>query len=274
MGEFSAFDVNERLHPQQFRAASRRVVNMAHQSPNEVVERGMNWYPAVHDATSKGARDLGVSHRQASGIVAAVSPNMDWEKNNISALQEIGSLRGEHWNMIQRSASEGKKRNPEVGHMLREVAPSLSPATDENLLKAHRLLQGHDVDEVLSRRGAPKTHSFAHNIHSPESWEHVTIDGRQADIIANQMRPWQWSGRGISSAALPSGKPTRYEDHEQVMRTATRVLQRRDARFKDASPSAVQAVTWEMGKIIERQGTTKTGEPRKKGVARQGQPYF
>jgi hypothetical protein len=159
---------------------------------------------------------------------------------------------------------------PEAREMLREVAPSVSSATDLGLLKAHRMLEGEDPETVLPRRTSPKTNSFAHDIHDPDS-QHVTIDGRQADMIANNMRSWTDSGRGISSAALPSGKATRYEDHEEVVRAAARNLSR--SKFGAVSPTATQAITWEQGKVIERSAPTKSGKPRKVGVKREGQPY-
>lgn len=72
-------------------------MNMAHSletAPAHTVESGKVWYPKVHDAVSKGVRGgwLGAQadpHLAGSGLVAAVSPNMDWERSNIHALGEM-----------------------------------------------------------------------------------------------------------------------------------------------------------------------------------------
>jgi hypothetical protein len=247
---------------------------MALSLPEHIVEEGLNWYPSVHDATVRQSKEQGLSLAQGAGIVSAVSPNMDFDARNINALDEISNLTGEHWNMIKRSAG-GSKRHPEVAAMLKEVAPSLGHAPDRNLMDAHDIYHGgRDVFDVLNPRTGPKRNRFARNIINPSDPVPVTIDGRQADIIANRYRPWTWSGRGISSADLPTGKTTRYEAHEEIMRRASNVVRQEGPRsMRDISPSGLQAVTWLGGKAHERSWPTKSGEPRKIGVPRRGQRY-
>lgn len=255
------------------RTVVRRLRNIYEATPDEIRESGMNWYANVHDAAMKSAREHGRSTRQAAGVVAAVSPNMDWERNNINAFDEIGSLSPHHWDAILRSDSQPKVRNKD-GKMVKaprtqEVKDllsgmSISATTDANLLKAKRIWHGgEDPDAVLSRQSAPKTNSFFHNINSPHESGFVTVDGRHADLIVDAMRPWSGVGssRGISSAALKSGKQTRYEDYEDH----TRVL----ARHLGILPHQLQAVVWEGAKPIER----GFDPSRKQGDARVGQKY-
>lgn len=276
---------NAPINSTQFRRAVQRVSNFALQLPQHIVQNGLDWYPSVHEAAASGGRDLGISTAQAAGIISAVSPNMDFEKRNIQAFGEIQSLSPEHWSMIEASARQPRvpsstgrgtvkpQRFDEVSAMLSEVAPHLRHATDAHLLDARRILHGADFMEVFDPRTGPKRQRFARNILDPSDPEPVTIDGRQADIIADRYRPWNWSGRGISSANLPSGKSTRYEDYEEVMRRSAVAVGRQDHFMSGINGATLQAITWVGGQAHERAWPTKSGEPRKKGVTRQGQRY-
>lgn len=265
---------NAPINSTQFRRAVQRVSNFALNMPEHMIEEGMNWYPAVHEATARQSREHGLSLAQGAGIVAAVSPNMDFERHNINAFDEIGNLTGEHWKMIERSSQRSGGRDPEVAAMLRDVTPSLSRASDRNLMDAQRIYQGReDVFDVLNPRTGPKRNRFARNIINPDDPVPVTIDGRQADIIANRYRPWLWSGRGISSADLPTGKTTRYETHEEVMRRAAGVVRNEHSLMRDINAAGLQAVTWVGGKAHETAWPTQSGQPRVKGVPRRGQRY-
>jgi len=281
--QFPPFDVNPKLHPQQFRMGVQRVVNMASHATDEQLEEGRLWYPKVHEATREDASSSGLSLRQGAGIVAAVSPNMDWERNNMHVMGELSNLNRSDWSMIEASYSQPRvvkedgstkaaRRIPEVSDMLREKVPSASAATDGGLMKAHRIMEGEDFEDVLNPRTGPKTNRFARNIFNPSDGRFVTIDGRQADIIADRRLPWAYN-RGISSAALPSGTETRYEDHEEVMRSSASVLGKR-SRFKGFNAVDIQAITWVTGKAVERSGLTAKGQPRKQGAARTGQSYW
>ena len=141
-------------------------------------------------------------------------------------------------------------------------------------------MQGEDVDDVMPRRTAPKTNSFAHNIHDPSDSSRVTIDGRAHDIGQNEMWPWEYTGRGIHNADLKSatklkkdgtpaasfGKRSRYENFEDAYKTAA-------AHVGEESPSAMQAITWVTGKRIERPALSN-GQARKVGQPRKRQPYI
>jgi hypothetical protein len=280
------FDVSPIHNRDQFRnSVSRMTAHLRNASDDEVAE-GVNWYKNVNSAVKASVPDLGtlqhpMTESRAAGIVGAVSPNMDFARNNINALDEIRNLKPEHWDMVKRSA-EGKavnsvgqttkaKRIPEVGAMLKEVAPSLSASPDTGLIKAHRLLQGEELESVLPRRTAPKTNSFARNILLDPSV--VTIDGRSADMISNTRLKWQ-DNRGINSAGLARGKASRYEDHEEVIRQATARTTRLDPRLREAGLKHAyegQAITWVRGKNEELRRSD--GTTRQKGTPRVGQPY-
>lgn len=254
-------------NPEHFTQAVRNIQHVHDQTPERVRRAARDWYPRVHDAIGNSVRGTGLSHAQGSGMTAAVSPGMDWEAHNLPGIKELTHLKGAQWEAIHRSAAQphGSRRSAEAADALKGY--SISRAPDSNLVKAHRIMEGEDIDTVLNRRTAPKTNSFYHNNEEPEDPNGpVTIDGRAYDIGTNSMRGWT-SNRGISSAGLASGKTTRYEHFENAYRAA--------AHGRDIEvPNKMQAITWEGGKHVEMSTPTKSGAPRKKGPARTGQGYF
>lgn len=256
-------------NPAQFRHVVQNIVNVHNATPQQVRDAGRHWYDRVNEAVTKGVRGTSLSHWQGSGLVAAVSPNMDFEANNIDAFHELTKLKRSDWATIQASATGANKtRTGEAASVLQGM--SVAKAPDAQLVKAHRILQGEDPNDVLNRRTAPKTNSFAHNIEHPGTETHVTIDGRAHDIGMNRMTPWTFSGRGISSAQLARGGTSRYEHFENAYRSAAGALQDEGHFYH---PHQLQAVTWEGGKVLEKAAPTKSGRPRVKGVTRVGQPY-
>jgi hypothetical protein len=246
----------------QYRTVSRRLRNMYEAAPDNVKETGHNWYPKVNNAVKNAVSGTSKSVRAGAGVVAAVSPNMDWERDNIAAFDELSSLKGRQWDVIHESAKQGN-RTQAAADILQGMG--LAKAPDSNLVKAHRIWHGgEDFENVLDRRTAPKTNSFARNIADPTTSRDVTVDGRHADIVVDSMRPWKNSGvsnRGISSANLVKGGSTRYENYEaQTARVADSL---------EIPPHALQATVWEMGKSVERGFNPE----RKQGDMRRGQSY-
>lgn len=214
------------------------------------------WYPRVHDATMKGVRqnkdmfrDTDNPEFAGAALVGAVSPNMDWERNNIDAFGEFARLSGDQWAGLRRGDAETREGLKGMG---------IYSATSANLQKAARIVEGEDPEEVLK---GPKITSFSHNIYDPSNPAFVTIDGRQADLMSNRSRPWS-AGRGIESWARGNvgDDPTRYDQYADIVRTV-------GARH-GLDPSAAQAIGWEGGKKIETLGGYSKGPPRV------GQPYW
>jgi hypothetical protein len=255
--------------PRHQARAARNLRNMYDATPDEVKHAGSQWYPLVHDATVSSAKDARLTDRQGAGIVAAVSPNMDWDKNNISAFDELRGLKGRQWSAIRDSANGSDGRSRAASDALEGLG--VSSATDSALMRAHSIMQGRDFEDVLPRRTAPKTNSFAHNILDPHHAGPVTIDGRAHDIAADQLRGWR-QGRGIESADNKTGKPTRYEHFETAYRMAAMGLAH-PYENRDLHPHELQSITWVHGKALENKGLTKSGQPRKVGVRRTGQSY-
>lgn len=258
--KYPKFDLG---NPDQFMQAVRNIQHLHDVTPPHLRASGSEWYPKVHEAVQKGIRRTSVSPEHGAAMVASISPQMDWGSRNIPAFKELHSLKKQDWAAIHRSEAGGR-RTPEVEHLLKGM--SLVHASDTGLVRAHRLMEGENIEDVINRRTAPKIHSFYHNIAYPHQHTHVTIDYRAHDIAINRMYPAAYSGRGLSSAALASGKPTRYEHFENAYRAAGLG---RDIEL----PHHMQAIVWEGGKHIETSAPTKSGKPRVKGVTRTGQPY-
>ena len=253
------------------RTMMRRTRNIYHAAPDEVKEVGMQWYDKVHNAAQKAVRGVpGRDVTHAAGVIAAVSPNMDWERDNIAAFDELKGLKSRQWEAIHESANQapiigtdGKRRKAPRSEAAEEALQglSLAKAPDSNLVKAHRIwVKGEDTNLVIPRRTAPKTNSFADNIARPKDSKVVTVDGRDSDMTVDAARPWKDS-RGISSAALKNGNQTRYESYEESTQ--------RVAAQENIRPNQLQAIKWEMGKIIERNHDPE----RVQGSARRGQSY-
>jgi hypothetical protein len=290
-------------NPSQFRMVVRNYVHAHSLATPQELGFGREWYPRVHEAVGEAmSHDPKIrSHFHGSGMVAALSPNMDFERTNIPAFEEIKHISPTGWDAIHRSANQPSVWSPEKGRPV--AAPrseearnvlqgmSLSLQSDKNLIKAHRIYQGESPENVLPRQTSPKTHSFTWDIHDPTGLlhpagprgqePHITVDVRHHDIGINRLYPWTYSGRGISSADLPSsrrvlksgqpaksfGRRTRYEEFESATRQAARVT--------GEEPIGLQAIDWTVGKRLEKEQKISAGvEDPMRGVKRHGQRYF
>lgn len=256
------------LHDPSVRLAAAG--NFAHSietaSPEHVAE-GKLWYPKVNQAVRKGVSTRGFLSGSkdkvltGAAMVAAVSPNMDWENANIHAFQEIRSLTGQQWSEIMsantkddHAAAKASQESART-HLL---GMSISRAPLANVQKVGRLLQGEHPEDVLDARSAPKTNRFMHNIADPEDDTFATVDGRANDTLYNRLIPWT-SGRGISSANLKRGT-SRYEEAESIIRDVSNAF--------GLHASEGQAVSWVHLKALEQEGNRRVGPDRV------GQPYF
>jgi hypothetical protein len=234
-------------------AMSNVIHSIENASPREVAA-GKIWYPSVHDAVSKAVSGGFLSnasdpHLSGSGLVAAVSPNMDWEESNIHALDELKRLKPHQWDDII---------NNRPGAREHVKGLSVSRAPTHALITAGRLIQGEDPEAVMH---GPKTYNFMHNIHDPSDPRFLTVDGRAYDVATNRLRPWE-SGRGIDSFRTKTGKVTRYE-HMQNIYTAV-------ANAMGLLPSESQAISW----VHMKHGIEQLNETRGSGPTRVGQAYF
>jgi hypothetical protein len=259
------FDPDPNLNPDQFKHAVRNLRNMYNATPTHLQESGRNWYSDVHEATRKGIRGTSMDMAHGAGLVAAVSPGMDWNSRNIGAFKELHSLKEHDYLDIasgDRSSLAGM---------------SVSQAGGDAIGKAHRIMLGEHPDDVLKSN---KVRSFYQNIAHPHQSGPVTIDGRAHDIAANRQQGWQ-SNRGISGnyddvkadgSGVPLANTRRYQAFAEAHRAASNAISEHEGRT--LRPHDLQAVTWVGGKAQELAVPTKSGRPRVKGATRVGQPYL
>lgn len=125
---------------------------MSNTSEAELVA-AINWYPIAHAFCAAWAQAFGLETWQVAGIVAALSPQLSWQKNKEQALETIARL----------------QNGRTLGGM---------QAYPANRNKATRIFNGENPLDVL---GGMKVRSFYRNIMLEA--ESVTID-RHACAIA------------------------------------------------------------------------------------------
>jgi hypothetical protein len=75
-------------------------------------------------------------------------------------------------------------------------------ALGENILKAERLLDGEDPEDVL---GGRKVRSFWRNIYAPSNSLDVTIDSWMLKLLAPEAKSYNWLARKGVYDALADG---------------------------------------------------------------------
>jgi hypothetical protein len=121
-------------------------------------ESGMYWYETAHNDARAIAERHGVTVMQAGGVIAAISPGLEWGLNLIQANEFIGAFKA-------------KRKLPSVGAYGRK-----------NVAKALRILNGENPYDVLPLTG-PKVRAFYYCISEPLTAESVCID-RHARCLA------------------------------------------------------------------------------------------
>jgi len=131
-----------------------RILRVYDNSTDAMRIAGELWYQEANEECRTLALEFGIRHAQAIGIVAALSPNMRWERNVLAARE-----------MLQ-------------GNM-RVTYPA-------NVGKACGILADRDPMDVL---GGNKVRSFYQNILSGGYDEAVTVDGHASNIARGIRQP-------------------------------------------------------------------------------------
>lgn len=142
----------------QFKDHVTNIIGKYREASPEFLKGGHEWYDKANEIANKiGGGDT----RRGAGIIAALSPLTDWDRNI-------------------RDANELIKTGT--------VQSALLPA---NVEKARRIHLGEDPEKVL---GGNKVTNFFHNINDPSSPHAVTIDRHAYDIAMG--RPFIGQGKG------------------------------------------------------------------------------
>ena len=105
------------------------------------IATGLRWYGSAKRECTNLARRNGIKLDQAIGIVAALSPRVNWGRNVIAAQNLIRGINGEGFGA--------------------------------NKIKAHKILEGSTPSDIL---GGEKVRAFYSNISRPSTSQDVTID--------------------------------------------------------------------------------------------------
>lgn len=167
---------------------------------------GAEWYPVANQAALIMAQRHGVTLETAAGIIAALSPNNNWERNLIDAESLIGAY------------SMG-------GY---DAANSIKVSTyNANKIKALDILSGETPLQIL---GGLKVRAFYDCIIGGDS---VCVDGHAYAI---------WRGERITTTKTPKITPKIYDaivaDYRMAANTINSIL---NAKYTAAQ---IQAITW------------------------------
>jgi hypothetical protein len=144
----------------------------------------MFWYQQAYDLARIMAEKHKVTTEQACGVIAAMSPGLNWGLNLIQADELIQAwVKGLRGNDLPRLGTYGRR----------------------NIVKATRILSGELPTVVLESKYG-KVRSFYQNILDPMNVEHVTID-RHAKCLALNVTS---DHRGASTDKIGEVTPAEY----------------------------------------------------------------
>lgn len=198
---------DENLAKAQFHVHVQNIKNKYKEASPELLKGGSQWYERAHDEAKKvGGGDV----RKGAGVIAALSPLSDWNRNVAEA------------------------------HEMAKTGTVRSALIPQNVDKAHRIISGEDPHDVL---GGHKVRSFFENIHDPSNKEPVTIDRHAYDIAMGH--PFVGTGRkstprgggGKMSPDIGLSALGRYQHFVQAYKHAAHELE------VDV-PNKAQAVSW------------------------------
>jgi hypothetical protein len=190
----------------QFQGMVRNVVNTVNNASPEHKDAGEMWYAEAWDHANHLAKTYGISHKQASGILSALSPRTSWDANKTKADQ-----------LLKHGSTYGLK---------------------DHVKKARAIRDGRlDPDQAFNPNSAMKTYNFYNNIEEPDDPKYVTMDAHAHDIAVGQrLGSPDEDVRGL-------GAKGRYNTFADAYKTATNVIN--DGRKgRPLIPNQVQATAW------------------------------
>lgn len=257
---FKPIDIKS-IDPRVQRQHVRNIMNTYRDAPAETIRQGRDWYPRAHDIAQKVGRG---DARRGAGMIAALSPNQDWDLNIAMAHQMSQTpLRGHQVALLEQKARQHAAASQAVyaaeraAGGSRKAGKGLAPAhlyeaedaarrehhavradlfggtplnkqSSGNILRAESIRTGQaNPEDVLPMR--VKTGNFYRNVLDPSDPHSVTVDTHAHDIAINRKLPWE-TDRGLSAMG-------RYDHFADSYRRATHGLD-------ESHAGTVQAVTW------------------------------
>lgn len=173
---------NPEIASKQFDEHVQNIVGRYRSASPDFLKGGSEWYERAHDVANKVGKG---NVQRGAGIIAALSPQMSWDRNVSMAHELVNTGQASH--------------------------------TEDNLNKALKIHEGAHPLDVL---GGHKVTSFYKNIVDPSDPTPVTIDRHAHDIAVG--RPFKGSGGGSKEKGpdLGLGAMGRYKHFENAYHTA------------------------------------------------------
>lgn len=196
-----------------YKVTKGNIVKMYNKATKQEFLNGLDWYPDTHNM----ARDLeSDTHYQIStesivGVIAALSPNNDWEKNKKDAISVLNhTLKG--------------------NYDLDDIKVS---TYDSNKDKAKKIINGSDIETTLkpNKNSGMKTLNFFKCIMGDTNA--VCVDGHAFHIASNRVNPLD---------KVPSLSEKNYNIIANEYKLATKLINKK--YNLNLIPSQVQAITW------------------------------
>lgn len=173
--------------------------------------QGMSWYSDANRICNDLARVYSVNPKTAAGVIAALSPNVRWERNVADAENIIAAFAAcnENW---------------------RETKVSAYPLNRDKSAKI--LLGDSDLDYIPTILGGNKTKAFYGCISDPSNSDEVCVDGHARCIFYGHREALKSKSMGDRE----------YHHIADAYRECAEII--RKTEEIDITPMQVQAVTW------------------------------
>ena len=226
-------------------------------------------HSAANQPLSRSREDFEGRLHRASGAIAQLSPQTEWETNVRQAHEAhhlpetatgaLGRLQRGDLDPSRKPNKQGKLQRYEV-HDDAGQKMALNKQPSASILKAHEIAQGFSAPEATVASGPDdrvKIGSFMHNVEHPQTSPHTTVDFRAHDIATGTLRATS-EPREISKSGKPprEGKAPskaydsrqRYLMIEEAHNRATDHINEHLPHLRQQEaplqPKQVQAVTW------------------------------
>jgi len=214
----------------------QNIINVLKAADPKEIEFYAKWYDHAHDDIAALAKRYRKPIPVVAGIVAVLSPGMNWNKNLELAERIL----------------QGQTR---------------SSAWPENVAKARHILRYGDLSVLTEGAWGPKVGPFFESIASPASQRRrVVIDGHAINIWRGKYEPLQTGW--ISETKKQRSKGINISDAERA--AAINDYQRAGDAF-GLTPQATQAITWTVWReLVERHRAEQKAKERAKQKKKTG----
>ena len=162
-------------------ALCEEIANRIGPANSELMNEAIAWYPEAHDSAASiaGSSDGRIDQEHAEGVIAALSPQMEWD-SNLKAAEQLTAY-------VASGNADGKTPEAAALDFINQQAASAAELdqgkmfqTADNVTKAMAIAMGGSIDDNLT---GMKVRSFFNNIDDPNDTRDVTIDTHMAKVL-------------------------------------------------------------------------------------------